>query len=60
MSFDSILIESTLENFVVFNILVVKLSSPLYFIQIEGSRVDRVHDLAVNGSGGALLNFCEL
>lgn len=58
--FDSVFVECILQDLVVFDEFVVELGAPLDLRDVEGAGVDRVHDLAVDGPGGALLDFGEL
>lgn len=60
VSLDSVLVEGVLEDLVVLDVLVVELSSPLHLREIERAWVDGIHDLAVHGSRGALLDLGEL
>jgi hypothetical protein len=60
MFLDTVLIKCILKNFVVLNELVVELCHPFHLCQIEGSWINRVHNLAVDGSCCALLNLRQL
>jgi hypothetical protein len=57
VSFDSILCEGILKNFVVFNELIVELGSPLDLGEPESAWVDGIHNLAVDGTCGALFDL---
>jgi hypothetical protein len=60
MPLDPILIKRVLQNLIVLNVFIIKLSAPLDFCKIEATWVDRIHNLAVNRSSGALLDFSKL
>jgi len=60
MLFDSVFVKSILKDLIVFNVLIIELSTPLYFCDTEGSWVDCIHNLAINGSCCALLDFGKL
>ena len=60
MSFDSVFQESSVENFVVLDELVVKLRTPLNLGEAEGAWVDCVNDLAVDSTRGTLFYFGKL
>lgn len=57
VAFNTILIESSLKNFVVFNKFVLMFSVPLNFAERKSVWVKAVHYGAINGSSGALLNL---
>lgn len=57
MSLHSILLKGLLEHFVVFCKLVVVLGRPLNLSNVEGSREDRIHNLAVHSTSGALFDL---
>ena len=60
MALDLVLIESRLEDFIIFDILVLVLCSPSNFIECESAGVEAVKDCAVDCTSGTLLNLCEL
>lgn len=53
----SILFESTVQDFVVIHILIIKLSLPVDFAKIEGSWIKLINDLTIHGTCSALLYF---
>ena len=57
---DTILVEGGLEHFVVLDVLVLAFGAPLNTGEGERARVEGVHDCAVDGTSGALLNFSQL
>ena len=60
MSLDTILVEGTLQDFVVLNELVLVLGSPLDSREWEGARVERVKHGTVDSTSGALLDLGQL
>jgi hypothetical protein len=60
VSFDSVLQESSVEDLVVLDELVVKLSTPLDFGKAEGAWVNGINNLTVDSSGGTLFYFGKL
>ena len=57
MSLDSIFVKSILKNLIVLDEFIVKLGAPLDLTEVESSRENSIHDLAINSSSGALLNL---
>ena len=60
MFFDSVFVECVLKDLVIFDEFVVELGAPFDLRDVEGARVDRIHYLAVDSPGRALLDFGEL
>lgn len=60
ISLDAIFVKGVLELFVVLDIFILVLCVPPDLAKSEGSRVEAVHDSAVDGSGGALFDLLEL
>lgn len=60
VSLDSILVECALQHFVVLDELVLVLGLPLHFGVGEGVGKEGVHDPAVDGGCGALLDLLYL
>jgi hypothetical protein len=57
MFLNTVLIESVLQHFVVIDVLVVMLSSPLNLSNSKSAWVDGIHDLAIDSTSSALLNL---
>lgn len=57
MALDSVFVEGALQNFVIFNELVLVLCLPLDPAVLEGAWEETVHDSAVYGRSGALLDL---
>jgi len=52
-----VLIESILQHFVVIDVFVIMLSSPSNLGNSKSAWVDGIHDLSINRTSSALLNF---
>lgn len=57
MALNTVLVESALEDFVVFHEFVLMFSLPLDSTERESSRIQTVHNSAVNCPGSALFNL---
>ena len=57
---DAILLEGCIQDLIIFHPLIVEFCIPFHFLHIESAWVNLVDNLAIDGCGGALLNFRKL
>ena len=60
VTFNTILVEGILEDFVVLNIFIFVLGIPLHFAELESAGVESVKDSTVDCACGTLLDLCQI